>query len=91
MGFLREPTHVLLLVVVLAVLFGSSRLPGVATGLGQAMRIFKAEMKEMRKDEATPAAPRRAPAESAEPLEGRVVGPTVQRATRVDGETPRNL
>jgi TatA/E family protein of Tat protein translocase len=48
--FLREPSHILLLLLVLVVLFGAKRLPDSARSLGKSMRIFKSEMKEM-KDE----------------------------------------
>jgi sec-independent protein translocase protein TatA len=66
-----EPWHLIVLVVVIALLFGSKRLPDAARGLGRSMRIFKAEVKEMREDDA------RRPSGSAprpgEPLEGRVI------------------
>jgi TatA/E family protein of Tat protein translocase len=48
--FLREPSHILLLLIVLVVLFGAKRLPDSARSLGKSMRIFKSEIKEM-KDE----------------------------------------
>ena len=48
--FLREPSHILLLLLVLVVLFGAKRLPDSARSLGKSMRIFKGEMKEMKKD-----------------------------------------
>ena len=48
--FLREPSHILLLLSVVVVLFGAKRLPDSARSLGKSMRIFKSEMKEM-KDE----------------------------------------
>lgn len=48
--FLREPSHILLLLLVVVVLFGAKRLPDSARSLGKSMRIFKSEMKEM-KDE----------------------------------------
>jgi len=50
MGFLKEPSHILLVVLVVVILFGSRRLPDVARGLGQSMRIFKSEVKEMKTD-----------------------------------------
>ncbi|CAB4841986.1 MAG: twin-arginine translocase TatA/TatE family subunit [Actinobacteria bacterium] len=50
--FLREPSHILLLLLVLVILFGAKRLPDSARSLGKSMRIFKSEMKEM-KDETT--------------------------------------
>jgi len=70
-----EPWHLIVLVVVIAVLFGSKRLPDAARGLGRSMRIFKSEIKEMRDDDKRPSS-----AAPAEPLEGRLVK---------DGETPR--
>ena len=48
--FLREPSHILLLLIVLVVLFGAKRLPDSARSLGKSIRIFKSEIKEM-KDE----------------------------------------
>lgn len=50
--FLREPSHILLLLLVLVILFGAKRLPDSARSLGKSMRIFKNEIKEM-KDEST--------------------------------------
>jgi sec-independent protein translocase protein TatA len=66
-----EPWHLIVLVVVIALLFGSKRFPDAARGLGRSMRIFKAEVKEMREDDTrrqSGSAPR-----PTEPLEGRVV------------------
>jgi sec-independent protein translocase protein TatA len=44
------PWHIILLVVVLLVLFGSKKLPGAARALGESMRIFKAETKGLHDD-----------------------------------------
>ena len=49
--FLREPSHILLLLLVLVILFGAKRLPDSARSLGRSMRIFKSEMKEMTAEE----------------------------------------
>ena len=86
MGFLKEPSHILLVVLVLVILFGSRRLPDVARGLGQSMRIFKSEVKQMQDDEK----PKRT-AEPVEPLEGKVVQPQTPRTDESVRETPRNL
>lgn len=51
MPFLREPSHILLLLIVLVILFGAKRLPDSARSLGRSMRIFKSEMKEMNSDD----------------------------------------
>jgi sec-independent protein translocase protein TatA len=92
-GFLREPSHLLLILVVVVVLFGSRRLPDAARGLGRSMRIFKSEVKQMKEDDADTG---RQPGETraaadAEPLEGRVVrnDPTVRSEPRA-GEVRRD-
>jgi sec-independent protein translocase protein TatA len=93
MGFLKEPSHLLLVLVIVVILFGSRRLPDVARGLGQSMRIFKAEVKQMKdEDENTTKSQRKA--EPAEPLEGKIMGQPAPRTERADEpvrETPRNL
>jgi sec-independent protein translocase protein TatA len=86
MGFLREPSHLLLVLVVVVVLFGSRRLPDAARGLGRSMRIFKTEIQQMKEDD-KPAEPAR-PSEP-EPLEGRVVR-NEEQPTRA-GEVRRDV
>lgn len=49
--FLREPSHILILLLVLVLLFGAKRLPDSARSLAKSLRIFKSEMKEINKDE----------------------------------------
>jgi sec-independent protein translocase protein TatA len=46
--------HVIVLLVVVVLLFGANRLPGVAKSVGQSMKIFRNEMRDMRDDEAKP-------------------------------------
>jgi sec-independent protein translocase protein TatA len=89
MGFLKEPSHILLIVLVVVILFGSRRLPDVARGLGQSMRIFKSEVKQMKDDDDKT----KRTADPVEPLEGKVVGqnPRVERTDESVRETPRNL
>ena len=90
MGFLREPSHWLLVLLVVVVLFGSRRLPDAARGLGRSMRIFKSEMQQM-KDDDKPRRPE--PRDDDEtPLEGRVIRPNgATSSEQRTGETPRNL
>ncbi|HEY9313329.1 Sec-independent protein translocase subunit TatA [Williamsia sp.] len=45
-----QPWHIILVVVVFLVLFGSKKLPDAARGLGRSMRIFKSEVKEMQNE-----------------------------------------
>ncbi|GDX16342.1 MAG: hypothetical protein RLZZ302_456 [Actinomycetota bacterium] len=52
--FLREPSHILILLLVVLVLFGAKRLPDSARSLGKSMRIFKSELKEMKQDDKKP-------------------------------------
>lgn len=50
MPFLREPSHILILLIVVVILFGAKRLPDSARSLGRSLRIFKSEMKDMKDD-----------------------------------------
>lgn len=57
-----QPWHWLIVIAVFVLLFGAKKLPDAARSLGQSMRIFKSEVKEMRTDpkpeaEAPPATP----------------------------------
>ncbi|CAB4663511.1 unannotated protein [freshwater metagenome] len=49
--FLKEPSHILLVLVVLVILFGAKRLPDSARSIGKSLRIFKSEIKEINQDE----------------------------------------
>ncbi|MCW2718228.1 Sec-independent protein translocase subunit TatA [Pseudonocardia sp.] len=55
-----SPTHWLIIVAVLVLLFGAKRLPDAARSLGRSARILKSEVKELHPDapeEQAPAAP----------------------------------
>ena len=52
-----NPMFIVLILLVIVLLFGAPKLPGMARSLGQSMRIFKSEVKEMRNDDEQPAAP----------------------------------
>jgi TatA/E family protein of Tat protein translocase len=43
--------ELIVILIVIAVLFGAKRLPDSARSLGRSLRIFKSEMKEMRDDD----------------------------------------
>ncbi len=51
-----EPIHVLIVLIVLVLLFGAKRLPDMAKSVGQSMKIFKNEVKDLRGD-TTPTTP----------------------------------
>ncbi len=75
-----SPTHWLIIVGVLVVLFGAKRLPDAARSLGRSARILKAEVKDMGDDHGPssgtegPTTPPAAPA-AVEPITEQV-GPT---------------
>jgi sec-independent protein translocase protein TatA len=71
--------HIIILLVVVLVLFGSTRLPGAAEALGKSMRIFKSEAKKLSDDDkpadgarVTPASALQQPA-APQPLPGQTV------------------
>ncbi|MFE3187206.1 Sec-independent protein translocase subunit TatA [Streptomyces violascens] len=49
-----EPWHLLILVTVIVLLFGSKKLPDAARALGKSMRILKSETKAMKEEGGTP-------------------------------------
>ncbi|MFF2042382.1 Sec-independent protein translocase subunit TatA [Kitasatospora sp. NPDC058170] len=91
-----EPWHLLVVLAVVVLLFGSKKLPEMARGLGKSMRILKAETKALREDDApaadAAAAPgtaqsTAAPQQPAAPQPPAAVAPTnITKAT----ETPRS-
>lgn len=56
MGLFDSPSHLLILLVVLVVLFGAARLPKAAKSMGEAMRIFKKETQKLHDDDPQPGA-----------------------------------
>jgi sec-independent protein translocase protein TatA len=56
--------HLLILLMVVVLLFGATRLPNLARGIGQSVRIFKGELKATTAKEHTPVPP---PAPAASP------------------------
>jgi sec-independent protein translocase protein TatA len=62
-----EGWHLIIIIVLALVLFAAPKLPGMARSLGQSMRIFKSEVREMKKDGSPEAAA------DSDAVEGRVV------------------
>jgi sec-independent protein translocase protein TatA len=79
---LIEPWHILLLVVVVALLFGWKKLPDISRSVGRSMRIFKSEVTEMKNDGKEP----RASAAAKDTVSGDVVPP--QQAPAAPQQTP---
>ncbi|MFC8599314.1 MULTISPECIES: Sec-independent protein translocase subunit TatA [unclassified Isoptericola] len=49
MGMLK-PWHIIVLVIVILLLFGARRLPDLARSVGQSLKIFKSEVKDLTDD-----------------------------------------
>ena len=45
-----KPMHILILVIVIILLFGAKRLPDLARSVGQSLKIFKSEVKDLTDD-----------------------------------------
>ncbi|MBE0010660.1 MULTISPECIES: Sec-independent protein translocase subunit TatA [unclassified Arthrobacter] len=70
------------IVVVALLLFGAPKLPGLARSVGQSLRIFKSEVKQMKDDGPSEAA------DDGAPVEGRVVPPARSRSDHPDQQGP---
>jgi sec-independent protein translocase protein TatA len=59
MAGLDKPSHILILVLVLVVLFGAKRLPDSAKSIAKSLKIFKEEIKptDEKKSEDGPSSP----------------------------------
>jgi sec-independent protein translocase protein TatA len=77
--FLRglEGWHIVIIVALLAVLFGARRMPTAARSIGQSLRIFKSEIKAAKDDDPQPGTAASAPTPA--PIEQRA-RPEVPRA-----------
>ncbi|WP_191931795.1 Sec-independent protein translocase subunit TatA [Arthrobacter bussei] len=69
-----EGWHIVIIIVLAIVLFGAPKLPGLARSVGQSLRIFKSEVKQMKDENNTGEA-------GTDPVEGRVVDPAPQTYT----------
>jgi sec-independent protein translocase protein TatA len=56
MGLFDSPSHLLIILIVLVVLFGAARLPKAAKSMGEAMRIFKKEATKLHEEDSAKAA-----------------------------------
>ena len=52
--FLKEPSHIILLLVALILLFGAKRLPDSARSIARSLKIFKSEIKDVSDEEKKP-------------------------------------
>ncbi|WP_347107511.1 Sec-independent protein translocase subunit TatA [Paenarthrobacter sp. S56] len=65
-----EGWHLIIIIVLALVLFAAPKLPSMARSIGQSMRIFKSEVREMKKDGSSDTKDTQA---SSDAVEGRVV------------------
>ena len=74
------PTHIVVLLVLVLLIFGSSKLPDIARSVGQSMKVFKKEVKELRDedDDKKPAAQIQQPQEGTYYTEPTQSGQTAQ-------------
>lgn len=57
MTLLRQPSHWIILIIVLVIVFGASRLPSIAKNVGESFKVFKKEMQGMKDEPAQTAQP----------------------------------
>lgn len=50
-----RPIHYIILILIVLLVFGARRLPGVARSIGQSLKIFKSEVKDLGDSGETPA------------------------------------
>lgn len=79
MRIFENPVLLLVLALIIIVLFGASRLPGVAKSIGQSLKIFKDEVGPSSDDKANKSSDDPAP----KALEGDVMDPSKMRAEDV--------
>jgi sec-independent protein translocase protein TatA len=79
--------EILIILVVVLLIFGPKRLPEMAKGLGQSVRAFRKELRDMKSDlnmddepKSTPPAPTRSAAASAPTAEAPTPEPAVEPA-----------
>ena len=58
--------HMIVLLVLVLIVFGSSKLPDIAKSVGQSMKVFKKEIKDLREDDED----KQSPAQIQQPQEG---------------------
>ena len=69
------PTHIVVLLVLVLLVFGSSKLPDIARSVGQSMKVFKKEIKDLREDDED----KQSPAQIQQPQEGTYYTQPTQR------------
>lgn len=79
-------SHILIVLVVVLLLFGANRLPGLAKSVGQSLKIFKNEVKDLTSDDDKTAEPTTSAASSVQTPDP--VTRTAERGTDVPPPPP---
>jgi sec-independent protein translocase protein TatA len=80
MGLFDNPWHILIVLLVLVLLFGSAKLPKAAKSMGEAMRIFKKEAQKLGDEDPQQAAKAQVAQQEAAPPQQIATGqPTAQQ------------
>jgi sec-independent protein translocase protein TatA len=80
MGLFDNPWHILIVLLVLVLLFGSAKLPKAAKSMGEAMRIFKKEAQKLGDEDPHQSAQAQVTPEQAAPPQQIATGqPTAQQ------------
>lgn len=77
MNVFRNPAVIIVLILLIVLLFGSRRLPELARSVGQSLKIFKKEVKELKDDDD----PRPGHAAGTDPAPGATTGTATGSAT----------
>ena len=81
-----EGWHLIIIIVLALVLFAAPKLPSMARSIGQSMRIFKSEVREMKKDGSSE---KKETQDSSDAVEGRVVDhPDVKAKNNGETDVP---
>ena len=64
-----NPWHWIVILVLLILLFGANKLPDIASNLGQSLKVFMKEVKELREEDGA-GAQQKPPAQIQQPQEG---------------------
>ncbi|MFI2562908.1 Sec-independent protein translocase subunit TatA [Paenarthrobacter sp. NPDC089989] len=81
-----EGWHLIIIIVLALVLFAAPKLPSMARSIGQSMRIFKSEVREMKKDGSSESKDSK---DASDAVEGRVVDhPDVKAKNNGETDVP---
>lgn len=76
--------HILIIIVIAILLFGAPKLPGLARSVGQSLRIFKSEVRQMKEENGSDHE------DGSSPVEGRVVNQPRHDETQRSQDDPQH-